>query len=169
MAQGSGSTSLKFTCLLHPSCVLSLDYFPCLITGHLEKFPRSHLGMIMSANSNETSVLHAYFQKWRSHSPNLSRPVFPSRITGQNCGTGLCPKTNHWKGEQDFMTGLDQSRYTEANPESMCPCEKWWMLALCRDQRSEGAPLLLAAGRREWWIRLGEDAWAATTVELQYQ
>lgn len=63
------------------------------------------------------------------------------------------------------MTGLDQSRYTEANPESMCPCEKWWMLALCRDQRSEGASLLLAAGRREWWIRLGGDA----TVELQYQ
>ena len=40
------------------------------------------------------------------------------------------PKTNHWKGKWDYMTGLDQSRCTEANPYSMWPCEKamWKMV-----------------------------------------
>lgn len=116
VVQGSGSTSLKFTWLLHPSCVLSLDYLPCMITGHLEKVHMSHLGMIMSKNRNETSVLHSHFQKLRSHSQNLSRGVFPSHIIGQNCVTGLCTKTNHWEGGWDCMPGLDQSRCTEANP-----------------------------------------------------
>lgn len=74
--------SMKFTWLLHPLCVLSLDYLPCVITGHLQKFYMSHLCMIISKNRNVTFLFHLYFRSEKTF-PRSSLEVLPLPFT---CG-----------------------------------------------------------------------------------